>query len=191
MKRIGVLALQGGVVEHVQMVQRLGALARQVRLPEDIVDLDALIIPGGESTTIGKLVDRFDLKEPITAFAQNQPVWGTCAGMIFLARRIGPDKPHLALMNISVERNAYGSQLNSFTASLVVPAIGAGTDAPFPAVFIRAPQLIDAHGDARIIARLDDGTPVAAQEGRMLATAFHPELTDDPRFHRYFLNMID
>jgi len=190
MYRIGVLALQGGVIEHVRMVQRLGAEARAVRLPQDLDGLDGLIIPGGESTTIGKLVDRFDLMAPLTTFVNEHPVWGTCAGMIFLARDIGPARPHLAVMNIAVERNAFGSQKHSFTAALVVPAVGADADCPFRAVFIRAPRLIAARGDAEIMARLPDGTPVAAREGQWLATAFHPELTDDPRFHQYFLDMI-
>ena len=187
---IGILALQGGVVEHEKLLKKAGANPVEVRLPHQLQGLSGLIIPGGESTTIGKLVVRFGLLEPLREFAAKKPVWGTCAGMIFLAKDIGMDQPLLGVMNIVVERNAFGRQLESFTTSLNVEVIERGAAEPFPAVFIRAPKLISAHGDAKIIATLPDGTPVAVRENRWLATAFHPELTDDDRFHRYFLDIV-
>lgn len=186
--KIGVLALQGAFIEHIQMLRELGVEAVEVRLPEDLVGLDGLIIPGGESTTIGKLADTFDLTEPLREFAEENPVWGTCAGMIFMARDIGRDQPLLGLMDVVVERNAFGRQVDSFITPIeVAPFDGE----PFPAVFIRGPRLVDAHGDARVIARLADGTPVAAQEGHWLVTSFHPELTGDTRFHEYFVKMVE
>ena len=188
--KIGVLALQGGVVEHENMLKKVGADPVAVRLPEHLAGLSGLIIPGGESTTIGKLSARFGLMEPMRAFAGERPVWGTCAGMIFLARDIGMDQPLLGVMNITVERNAFGSQLASFATELTVPDLEEGSRKPFPAVFIRAPKLVAAHGEVRVMAHLPDGTPVAAREGHWLATAFHPELTGDTRFHRYFLDMV-
>lgn len=187
--KVGILALQGGVAEHAGSLQRAGARPVAVRLPEHLDGLDALILPGGESTTIGKLAKRFDLLEPLRQFAAVRPVWGTCAGMILLARDIGADPPLLGAMDIRVRRNAFGRQADSFVTPLLVPEIEEGSTRPFPAVFIRAPRLLSAAGRARIIARLADGTPVAAREGRLLATAFHPELTHDDRFHRYFLGI--
>jgi 5'-phosphate synthase pdxT subunit len=153
--------------------------------------LDGLIIPGGESTTIGKLAVTFGLLEPLRAFAAAKPVWGTCAGMILLARDIGRDQPLLGVMNIVVERNAFGRQADSFEMDLNVPVLDNGAvPRPFPAVFIRAPRLVAANGHAQVIAALPDGTAVAAREGNWLATAFHPELTEDDRFHRYFLDLV-
>jgi 5'-phosphate synthase pdxT subunit len=187
--KVGILALQGGVAEHAGSLRRAGARPVAVRLPAHLDGLDALILPGGESTTIGKLAKRFDLLEPLRRFAAARPVWGTCAGMILLARDIGADPPLLGAMDIRVRRNAFGRQADSFVTHLLVPEIKEGATRPFPAVFIRAPQLVAASGRARIIARLADGTPVAAREGRLLATAFHPELTHDDRFHRYFLGI--
>ncbi len=184
--KIGVLALQGAFIEHVKMLRALGVEAVEVRLPQDLEGLDGLIIPGGESTTIGKLAVMYDLMEPLRAFAEEKPVWGTCAGMIFMAKEIGLNQPLLGLMDIVVERNAFGRQVDSFEADLSV----AGMAEPFPAVFIRAPKLVEAKNGAQVIARLADGTAVAAKEGHWLVTSFHPELTQDTRFHQYFLDMV-
>jgi 5'-phosphate synthase pdxT subunit len=190
--KIGVLALQGAFIEHIKMLKDLGVEAVEVRLPADLDGLDGLIIPGGESTTIGKLAQIYGLMEPLRAFATEKPVWGTCAGMIFMAKEIGQDQPLLGFMDIVVERNAFGRQVDSFETDLDVTVFnnGSGNNRPFPAVFIRAPRLVDALGETEILSRLDDGTAVAAQEGHWLVTAFHPELTGDNRFHRYFLQMI-
>jgi pyridoxal 5'-phosphate synthase pdxT subunit len=189
--KIGVLALQGAFIEHIQMLEKLGVTAVLVRLPADIEGLDGLIIPGGESTTIGKLAVQYQLLEPLRRFALEKPVWGTCAGMILMANDIGRDQPLLGVMDIVVERNAFGRQVDSFEVGLDVPALanGSGPAAPFPAVFIRAPKLVEAKGEAQVLATLADGTAVAAQEGHWLVTSFHPELTDDARFHRYFLDL--
>ncbi len=193
--KIGVLALQGAFIEHIKMLQSLGVEAVEVRLPADLEGLDGLIIPGGESTTIGKLATRFNLMEPLRHFAAEKAVWGTCAGMIFMAKEIGNgsaghDQPLLGVMDIVVERNAFGRQVDSFEADLEVSVFGNGNERPFPAVFIRAPRLVSADGNAEIIARLPDGTAVAAQQGHWLVTSFHPELTDDSRFHEYFLQLV-
>ena len=190
--RIGVLALQGAFIEHIQMLEKLGTTAVSVRLPADLEGLDGLIIPGGESTTIGKLAVQYQLLEPLRQFARAKPVWGTCAGMILMANEIGRDQPLLGVMDIVVERNAFGRQIDSFEVDLDVPALanGSGTAVPFPAVFIRAPRLVATNGEAEVLAKLADGTAVAAQQGHWLVTSFHPELTDDDRFHRYFLSLI-
>lgn len=185
--KIGVLALQGAFIEHINILHQLGVEAVEVRLPEDLTGLDGLIIPGGESTTIGKLADTFDLTEPLRAFAAGKPVWGTCAGMIFMAKDIGRDQPLLGVMDVVVERNAFGRQVDSFITPIEVSEFDGE---PFPAVFIRGPRLVEAHGDAHVMARLADGTPVAAQEGHWLVTSFHPELTGDSRFHEYFVKMV-
>ena len=190
--QIGVLALQGDFAEHIHILEGLGITAVEVRLPEQLAELDGLIIPGGESTTIGKLARMYHFMEPLRAFAARKAMWGTCAGMIFMARDVadstsGKDQPLLAIMDISVARNAFGRQVDSFEADLRVPVFA--DERPFPAVFIRAPQLLAANGEARVIVELDDGTAVAAQQGRWLVTAFHPELTDDNRFHQYFLKL--
>lgn len=184
---IGVLALQGDFIEHKQRLHNLGAHAVEVRLPEQLDGLDALIIPGGESTTIGKLAVTFGLLGPLREFAAARPVWGTCAGMIMLARDIGRAQPLIGVMDIRVNRNAFGRQVDSFETDLVVPELGAQ---PFHAVFIRAP-LVTAVGDGvQVLARLEDGGIVAVRQGYWLATAFHPELTPDDRFHRYFLREV-
>lgn len=188
--RIGVLALQGAFIEHINILRSLGAEAVEVRLPADLEGLDGLIIPGGESTAIGKLAATYGLIEPLRQFATHKAVWGTCAGMIFMARDIGQDQPLLGVMNITVERNAFGRQVDSFITPLDISALDEGQTEPFPAVFIRGPRLVEAHGNARIIARLEDGTPVAAEEGQWLATSFHPELTGDTRFHEHFLDLV-
>jgi len=186
--KIGVLALQGAFREHVQKLRALGAEAVEVRLPRELEGLDGLIIPGGESTTIGKLMAAYELYEPIQRLAAHgRPVWGTCAGMIMLAKDIdGSDQPRLGLMDIGVDRNAFGRQVDSFEADLAIDGLG---PRPFHAVFIRAPVLTRAGDGVRVLARLADGRVVAAEQGNLLATAFHPELTDDPRLHEYFLEL--
>ncbi|MCP4426098.1 MAG: pyridoxal 5'-phosphate synthase glutaminase subunit PdxT [Chloroflexi bacterium] len=188
--KIGVLALQGAFIEHIKLLGNLDVEAVEVRLPEQLDGLDGLIIPGGESTTIGKLATMYDLMAPLRNFASEKPVWGTCAGMIFMAKDVGADQPLLGIMDIVVERNAFGRQVDSFEADLDVSVFENGQAKPFPAVFIRAPQLTEAKGEATVIARLADGTAVAAQQGKWLVTSFHPELTGDDRFHRYFLGLI-
>ena len=189
--KIGVLACQGDFIEHIKVLTHLGVETVEVRLPDDLKGLTGLIIPGGESTTIGKLAVTYNLMEPLREFADNKPVWGTCAGMIFLAKEIGMNQPLLGIMDIEVERNAFGRQLDSFKADMYVPILDNGDSKPFPAIFIRAPRLIAAKGKAKVIARLADGPAVVAQEGKWLATSFHPELTEDNRFHRYFLGLIE
>lgn len=189
--KIGVLALQGDFAEHISVLERLGVETSSVRLPEELSDLDGLIIPGGESTTIGKLAVDFQLMEPLIEFGENKAIWGTCAGAIFLSKDARRDQPLLGLMNISVERNAFGRQVESFEADLKVPVFdGIDQDGPFHAVFIRAPLIEKVSGKAKVLVALDDGRIVAAQEGKLLATSFHPELTGDDRFHRYFLDMV-
>jgi 5'-phosphate synthase pdxT subunit len=186
--KIGVLALQGAFIEHQKILQSLGADVTQVRLPEQLNDLDGLVIPGGESTVIGKLAVQYGLVEPLREFARTQPTWGTCAGMIFLARDIGVDRqPILGVMDLKVNRNAFGRQIDSFEADIPFPKLG---DEPFHAVFIRAPIATAAGDGVEVLATLGEGKIVAAQQGHLLATAFHPELTSDTRMHAYFLNMV-
>ena len=184
--RIGVLALQGAFVEHMAMLRRLGVEAVPVRLPEGLEGLDGIVIPGGESTTIGKLMVSYSLLEPLRRTIEaGTPVYGTCAGMILLARDIGTAaQPILGAMDIVVKRNAFGRQLDSFEQEIAVPELGAQ---PFHAIFIRAPAIERVGPRARALARLDDGTIVAAQQDHMLATAFHPELAHDTRLHEYFV----
>ena len=186
--RIGVLALQGGVAEHLAMLSGLGAEAVEVRLPAHLEGLDGIILPGGESTTIGTLLVEYGLLEPLRHRIQaGLPAYGTCAGMILLARDLGDvQQPILGVMDIGVRRNAFGSQLDSFEQDLAV----AGLDgAPFRAVFIRAPLISRLGDEAEALAWLDDGTPVAARQGHLLASAFHPELGEDARIHRMFLGL--
>lgn len=187
---IGVLALQGDFAEHLAMLSRLGVQCREVRLPEDLEGLDGLIIPGGESTTIGKLAVDFHLLEPLQNFGKSKPIWGTCAGAIFLSKDASRDQPLLGLMDITVERNAFGRQVESFEADLEIPALDGKNKKPVHAVFIRAPLIEKVSGKAEVLSSLPDGRIVAAQEGHLLATAFHPELTNDDRFHRYFIKMV-
>ena len=187
--RIGVLALQGAFNEHIAKLREHGVRAHQVRLPRDMQGLDGLIIPGGESTTIGKLMMTYGLLDPVRRFAERHAVWGTCAGMILMAKEIGRDQPVLGLMDISVERNAFGRQINSFEEFLKVDVLREGSGRPFPGIFIRAPRLVEARPPAHVIARLADGTAVAAREGNLLATSFHPELSADLRFHEYFIEL--
>ena len=190
---IGVLALQGDFSEHITMLQRLSVNTFEVRLPEHLNGLDGLIIPGGESTTIGKLAVAYDLMEPLKLFGQRHALWGTCAGAIFLSKDISRDQPLLKLMDIKVQRNAFGRQIDSFETDIDVPELKqvTGSDAPYHAVFIRAPIIESVSGDAKILASIRDGRIVAAQQGNLLATSFHPELTDDTRFHEYFLSLVD
>jgi 5'-phosphate synthase pdxT subunit len=190
---IGILALQGDFAEHEVMLRRLDVTVTQVRLPGQLEGLDGLIIPGGESTTIAKLAVSYGLLEPLRQFGQDRAIWGTCAGAIFLSKDAHRDQPLLRLMDITVERNAFGRQVNSFEVGLEVPAlkeVDPGGE-PFHAVFIRAPLIESVQADARVLARLEDGRIVAAQQGHWLATAFHPELTRDNRFHRYFVKLAE
>lgn len=235
---VGVLALQGAFAEHLRVLDRLGVAAREIRTPDDLAAATALVIPGGESTSIGKLLVRSGLAEAIRArvggavgragddaepesaavlvgaaagsggreapappraraLARGKPplaVWGTCAGLILLARdlgdsgsTVGPPQPLLGLMDLRVRRNAFGTQLDSFETTLAAPAVAPH---PIPAVFIRAPVIEGVGSAVEVLARLPDGRPVAARQGRLLATAFHPELTPDPSFHRYFVEVV-
>jgi pyridoxal 5'-phosphate synthase pdxT subunit len=189
--KIGVLALQGDFAEHISMLKKLGVEATEVRLPEQLNGLDGLIIPGGESTTIGKLAVAYNLMEPLKQFGKNHAIWGTCAGAIFLSKDVSRDQPLLGLMDIKVQRNAFGRQVDSFETDLEVDEVmkATGTEHPYHAVFIRAPLIESVHGDAKVLSALEDGRIVAAQEGHLLATSFHPELTDDTRFHEYFISL--
>jgi len=191
--KIGVLALQGDFAEHIVMLKGLGVETAEVRLPEHLENLNGLIIPGGESTTIGKLSVDFGLMEPLRTFGQRYAIWGTCAGAIFLSKDVSRNQPLLGLMDIKVERNAFGRQVDSFEAALDISELkqATGTNGAFHAVFIRAPIIESVSGDARILASLPDGRIVAAQQGHFLATSFHPELTGDNRFHQYFLSLVD
>ena len=189
--KIGVLALQGDFAEHLVILRRIGVEAREVRLPEHLTGLDGLIIPGGESTTIGKLAVHYGLIEPLQDFGRKKAVWGTCAGAIFLSKDAHRSQPLLDLMDITVARNAFGRQVASFEVDLDIPALREvdPNGGPYHAIFIRAPLIDAVNGNTRVLARLEDGRIIAAEEGRLLATSFHPELTGDDRFHRYFLNL--
>jgi 5'-phosphate synthase pdxT subunit len=191
--KIGVLALQGDFAEHIAMLQKLGVQAVEVRLPEDLEGLDGLIIPGGESTTIGKLAVDYGLIQPLRKFGEQKPLWGTCAGAIFLSRDARRQQPLLELMDITVERNAFGRQVSSFETEIEVPVLKAvdSSGKPYHAIFIRAPLIESVYGQAKSLAKLPDGQIVAAQQGHLLATSFHPELTGDDRFHRYFINLVE
>ena len=190
--KIGVLALQGDFAEHVAMLQRIGVETVEVRLPGQLENLDGLIIPGGESTTIGKLAVAYDFMEPLRRFGSEKAIWGTCAGAIFLSKDIHRSQPLLGLMDIMVTRNAFGRQVESFEADLEIPALKQvdPSDSLYHAIFIRAPLIEAVENGAQVLARLPDGRIVAAQQGRWLATSFHPELTSDDRFHRYFLTLV-
>ena len=198
MKHIGILALQGAFIEHEKMLSRLGVSACQVRLPEELRGLDGLIIPGGESTTIGKLARHYQLVQPLKDFASSgRPVWGICAGLIFMAHDIGGlEQPLLGLMDITIRRNAFGRQVDSFETDIEVPALhsmdGMGGDRrPVHAIFIRGPVIESVGEKVTVLARLNDGRIVAARQDNLLVTAFHPELTGDVRVHQYFLNMAE
>jgi len=190
MKRIGVLAMQGAFAEHISALRQLGVEAVPVRRADELKGICGLVIPGGESITICKLMREYSLVEEVgKLIARGLPVLGTCAGMILLAKEVlGPDEHSLKAMNIKVRRNAFGRQVDSFEADLDIPALG---HPPFRAVFIRAPWIETAGEGVEILASLPDGTPVAAREGNLVATAFHPELTPDLRLHEYFLSLVD
>jgi len=187
--RIGVLALQGAFAEHIAILRNLEIDNTPVRLPNELMGLDGLIIPGGESTTITRLMLSYGLRNEISSLAENGfPILGTCAGMILIAREVSDtaEQP-LGLMAIKVRRNAFGRQRESFETALSIPVLG---EKPFPGVFIRAPLIEQVNSNVEILASLDDGTTVAARQGKLIACAFHPELTDDLRFHQYFLSIV-
>jgi len=190
--KVGVLALQGSFYEHQTVLKKIGVEVCEVRLPGQLEDLDGLIIPGGESTTIGKLAVEYNLLEPLRAFGRERAIWGTCAGAILLSKDAHRSQPLLELMDITVDRNAFGRQIASFETELDIPVLDliSPGSTRFPGIFIRAPLITSVTGDAIILAKLPDGRIVAAQQGHLLATAFHPELTDDDRFHRYFLSQL-
>ncbi|HSJ38280.1 MAG TPA: pyridoxal 5'-phosphate synthase glutaminase subunit PdxT [Planococcus sp. (in: firmicutes)] len=187
MTKIGVLALQGAVREHIRSIQACGAEAVAVKWPKDLEGLDALILPGGESTTMRRLIDRYGLMEPIREFAEtDKPMFGTCAGLILLAETVvGYDEPHLGVMDVTVERNSFGRQIDSFEADLSIK----GIEGDFNAVFIRAPHIVNVGPDTEILCE-HNGKIVMARSGRFLGCSFHPELTDDHRITEYFLSMI-
>jgi 5'-phosphate synthase pdxT subunit len=187
--RIGVLALQGGFIEHIHMLEKLGIEAVPIYNPGELEAIDGLVIPGGESTTILKLLHDFGLYQPLKDRAENGlPIMGTCAGMVLLASKVtNPDMITLGLMDIAVRRNAFGRQVDSFQAEIDIPALG---DNSFPAIFIRAPFIESSDKDVEILGKLADGTTVAVRQENLLAVAFHPELGGDPRLHRYFLDMV-
>lgn len=187
---VGILALQGDFREHEKTLKKLGISTIQVKLPKDLEKVDRLIIPGGESTTIGKLLVLYKLLEPIRKrVKKGMPLWGTCAGAILMAKRIADgkhDQPHLELMDITARRNAFGRQLDSFEASVFIKEVN---EKPIPVVFIRAPLLESLGKGVSVLARLKNKKVIAAKQGKMLATCFHPELTDSTMLHRYFLSI--
>jgi pyridoxal 5'-phosphate synthase pdxT subunit len=185
--KIGVLSLQGDFQEHCEVLAGLGVECVEVRLPGQLAGLDGLIIPGGESTTIGKLAVTFGLVEPIRLLAKSRPVWGTCGGLVLMAKDVGMDQPILGLADLVVQRNAFGRQVDSFEADLQIEGIPGG---PFHGVFIRAPIIKEVGPNVETMCRLPDGRIVAARQGWLMVTAFHPELTGDDRVHRYFLEMV-
>ncbi len=184
--RVGILALQGAFAEHAEMLRLLGVRAELVRLPGQLAGLDGLILPGGESTSMRRLAGTVGLPAALRAFGAARPVWGVCAGLILLAGRVEGEEPFLGLMDMGVARNAYGRQRESFVTGVGLDFLPEAR--PFPAVFIRAPRVTDTGPGVEILASLD-GTPVALRQGHLLATAFHPELTADPRLHRHFLDL--
>ena len=189
MVTIGVLALQGDFAEHEAILKRLGAVVREVRLPADLEGLDGLIIPGGESTTITRLMAMYGLLEPLRAFASRKPMWGTCAGMIVMAKQATDlDREGLEVMDISVERNAFGRQVDSFETDLDFAVL---EGKPVHAIFIRAPLILSTGPAVQVLAQLQDGRVVAAKEGHLMVTSFHPELTDDLRLHEYFVFLAE
>ena len=185
---IGVLAVQGDFAEHIAILRRIGADTREVRLPEQLEALDGLIIPGGESTTLSRLMSIYNLREPVAEMvAEGRPVWGTCAGMIMLANEITEQDPvPLGLMDISVQRNAFGRQVDSFEQPLRISPLD---PEPYNCIFIRAPVVIRVGSKVDVLASLDDGRPVAVRQDNLLATSFHPELTRDTRVHQYFVGL--
>jgi pyridoxal 5'-phosphate synthase pdxT subunit len=187
--KIGVLASQGAFIEHIAAIEKLDIEALPVRLPGELKGVDGLILPGGESTTISKLMDAYDLMSEVGTLAKKGlPLFGTCAGMIMMAKKIsGNGATSLELMDITVRRNAFGRQVDSFETEIAIAALG---KEPFHAVFIRAPIIEQVEKDVTVLAKLPDKTIVAVRQGNLLATAFHPELTNDLRFHQYFLDII-
>ena len=190
--KIGVLALQGAFIEHISVIQQLGVEASPVRLPNELGSLDGLIIPGGESTTILNLMQSFNFIQPLKELAQaGLPILGTCAGMVCLAKKvsnsINSSMETLAVMDMEVRRNAFGRQIDSFETELPVPALG---DEPFAAIFIRAPIIERTGPQVEILAKLSNDIAVAARQGKLVVSAFHPELSHDLRFHRYFLKIV-
>jgi len=188
--KVGVLALQGSFIEHIEILRKLGVQAPPIRLPHELDTVDGLIIPGGESTTIRRLMESFGLIQPIREMARHGlPIWGTCAGMVLLAKNVSNyEMETLGLMDVKVRRNAFGSQVDSFEADLQIPLLG---KQPFRAVFIRAPIIEEAEPGVEILSRLPDGRIVAIRQDQLLSCAFHPEFTDDLRFHSYFLSMVN
>ena len=186
--RIGVLALQGDFREHRISLEKLGADVKEVRLPEHLEGLQGLIIPGGESTAIGKLMVAYGLLEPLRAFGQTQAIWGTCAGAILLAKEIGRDQPLLGLMDMEIKRNAFGRQIDSFEIEITAPFLQSPEE-PYHLTFIRGPIITRVWGKAQATLSLPDGRAIAARQGKLFATSFHPELTKDLRFHQYFLEL--
>lgn len=186
--KIGVLALQGAVAEHIRSISLAGAEGVPVKRVEQLDDLDGLIIPGGESTTIGKLMRKYGFMDAVRSFSeQGKPIFGTCAGLIVLAERIhGNEEAHLELMNMTVARNAFGRQRESFETDLDVK----GIDEPIRAVFIRAPLIVEVGSDVEVLSTYKDEI-VTARQGHLLAASFHPELTDDFRLHQYFIEMVE
>ena len=185
---IGVLAIQGDFIEHINILQTLGVECREIRLPEQLSDVDGLIIPGGESTTLSRLLTRYNLRQPIKQLATDgKPLWGTCAGMIMMASEITENDPvPLEIMDIDVQRNAFGRQIDSFEQELEITGFD---ETPYHAIFIRAPVIKRVGSGVSIMASLQDGRPVAVQQANLMATSFHPELTKDSRFHTHFLNL--
>ena len=186
---VGVLALQGDFAEHIAVLKRLGVTGREIRLPEQLENINGLIIPGGESTTLSRLMSIYSMREPIEQMSrQGKTIWGTCAGMIMVAQEITEEDPvPLKLMDIGVLRNGFGRQVDSFEQDLQVIDLG---PAPFHGVFIRAPVITRVGREVKVMATLPDGQPVAVRQGNLLATSFHPELTADNRLHQYFLDLI-
>ncbi|MCE2464766.1 MAG: pyridoxal 5'-phosphate synthase glutaminase subunit PdxT [Dehalococcoidia bacterium] len=184
--KVGVLAVQGDFAEHIAILKQLGVDTVEVRLPGDLDGVDALVMPGGESTTFSYLMDLYNLREPIVEAASGgTPIWGTCAGMIMMARELTEKFPEpLGLMDIGVARNAFGRQVDSFETDLRFSPLG---DDSYRAIFIRAPGIVRLGDDVQVLAQLSDGRPVAVRQGSLFATSFHPELGDDPRIHQYFL----
>ncbi|HSD84034.1 MAG TPA: pyridoxal 5'-phosphate synthase glutaminase subunit PdxT [Anaerolineae bacterium] len=191
--KIGVLALQGAFIEHEAVLKRLGVDAVEVRLPADLEGVDGVIIPGGESTTMGKLAAQYHLIEPLRNLAKaGKPLWGTCAGLIFMAKNVGREQPLLGLMDVTVQRNAFGRQVDSFEANIDIK--GVDGNKLFHAIFIRAPLIEAVGAGVDVLARVEKDNEeviVAARQGNLLATSFHPELSNDDRFHRYFLKMAE
>jgi 5'-phosphate synthase pdxT subunit len=185
---VGVLALQGDFQEHIASLRRLGADAREIRTEAQLASIDSLIIPGGESTSMAKLMDIYELRDPLRAFARSgRPVWGTCAGLILLASRLQELRPEpLGIMATVVQRNGFGRQVDSFATDLDIAGVEGGS---YRAVFIRAPKIVEVGPSVEVLATLADGTIVAARERNIFVTAFHPELTADDRIHRFFLDM--